>query len=134
MIAYHLVTSEPDHRDVMLGFEKFNLNSIYIPEESLLVGFVKWYGKKGLIKPYCEEIYCSRAQNIVKNNKNNTQGDVISEFNIGEKLVNILRTYNSEKEIKTTVDFDGSTSALINILSGELIKKNWLSRLFSYKF
>lgn len=36
---FHLRTSEPDSHDVT-GFERFELDSIYIPDENLIMGFL----------------------------------------------------------------------------------------------
>lgn len=126
MKAYHLKTNEPDPYD-SIGFETFNLNSIYVPERSVLVGFIKHSGMRGEIKPYNIH-YCSRAQDIVEGNRNGVLGEVASKLELTADQVDIIASHQGS-DVKTTIEYDSSTQALVGILTGELIRKGLIKRV-----
>jgi hypothetical protein len=134
MKAYHIRTNELDSHNPN-GTERFILDSIYVPEKYLFVGFTAWYDMCGLIKPYSQSD-CSRAQAIVDRNNDRVQGEVISEFELESSIVEKIESNSRRREIETTLEYDGSTNALVGILSGRFIKlpvkESFFSRLFSH--
>jgi len=132
MKAYHIKTNEPDSHDA-LGFERFDLDSIYVPEKAILLGFIDWENSKGLLKNYGggNSSYTPKAEDIINGNRNNVQGKVVSTFDLdeetAEKIIKVSEGVqhgpHHHKEIKITEKFDNSTDGLIRILSGESIKK-----------
>ncbi len=136
--AYHLRTNEPDSHDVMGGFERFDLDSIYIPERSILMGFVKWPNREGKIISYAA-YHCTRADDIIDGNRNGVKGEVVSELELKAEQVNgiisnIRGPDKHEFEVKTTVDYNGSTEDLVKILSGEYIRKGFVRRVLEKVF
>ena len=133
MKAFHLRTTEPDSYDAS-GLETFDLNSIYIPEEKFLFGFVDWCNEKknrGLILAYTIG-YSERAQCIVDGNRSGVFGDVIGEVDLSEGQINMMkRQYDrcryeaGDRHTSIEVDliqrFDKQTDTLVKILTGELI-------------
>jgi|GEM_PF-5231812 len=130
MKAYHLKTRASDSHDA-LGVEQYELNSIYVPEKQVLAGYILFGKNNGLIINY-SKIQHERAQCIVEGNKNDVRGDVISELDLSEDIVEkIFRTKN-ESEIKVTKQYDGSTDTLVGILSGEYHKRNLIEKISAY--
>ncbi len=128
--AYHLQTSEPDQNDP-LGVDSFELHSIYVPGRQVLVGFHKWRNESGGdVLNYSEmPAYLNNAQAVVEGKR---AGAVISQFDLD--VCTIYRIFSARRKnsrIKTTVQFDGSTDALVKILSGELRKKGLLEKVFA---
>jgi hypothetical protein len=118
MESYHIRTSEPDKHDPP-GLESFTLDSIYVPDRKVLVGFIKWSDMRGKILNY-SEIHHERAQAIVEGNKNGVEGDIISKIDLKNNTIDQIASNVHESEIYTTREYDNSTDVLVGILSGEL--------------
>ena len=132
MKAYHLRTLEPEPGD-HLGLETFNLDSIYIPEDSFLIGigYDRTHPERKVVSllGYSEEVCLHRAQCIVDGNKEGVRGQVVSEISIDSDMIRKIRD-NASKYIDHAVHiperFDSTTDGLIKILTGSMIKKEYL--------
>ena len=132
MIAYHIHTNEPDPYDVMGGFERFDLNSIYVPEKNTLVGFINWGFPRGKILDYSDLKYTNIAQAIVEGNKGDVEGEVKGTRDLYLETIKKIAEfgeYYHDCEIHITKPFDGSTNCLVQILSGELRPRGVLLRI-----
>ena len=135
MKAYHLRTKHRVHDRSLFSFtgsKSLIHDSIYIPERKVFVEFSKeeYKHKYGYIMRSDYEY--EKAQQIVEGN-NGAEGEIISEPELESDVVDRI-VANSKgicRTVKTRVDYDGSTEDLVRILSGELIKKGLLSRIFS---
>ena len=128
MKAYHLRTSEPDRHDPT-GFESFTLDSIYVPDRKILVGFINWHNMRGMILNY-SNVYHNRAQAIAAGNTE-PMGKVISIRDLDSDVVDKIASNAHEAEIKITQEYDGSTEVLVGILSGKLRRRGFLERLLA---
>ena len=127
MKAYHIKTMERDPYDFM-GFEQYELNSIFIPDKQALAGYIPWKDNKGIIINY-SKVHNNNAQDIVDGNKNGIKGIVISELDVSEDIADKIFRTKHESQIKVIKQYDGTTSTLVGILSGELIQKSFLEKI-----
>jgi len=130
MKAYHLRTIEPDKYDPM-SFDTFTLDSIYVPEKKILVGFIDWKNRKGKVLNYTE-IHHDRAQYIVEGNKNNVQGKVISHLELDALSADKIAKNPFEYQVKLTKKFDSQTNTLVEILTGKSM--TIMSKIKKYLF
>lgn len=139
MKAYHIKTNEQND----LLFEKFNLDSIYIPKRNILLCFAKLKNMEGILKNYGgrSSRYISQAEKIINGNKDGVKGEIICKRNLEEEVVEKINQIQETvpcppqgKKIGLVEEFDNSTDCLIRILSGESIKKRKKIRIFSESF
>ncbi len=133
MKAYHIRTVEPDPY-CPIGMDTFDLDSIYVPEKRILIGFAYYkeqMSNKGTILDY-SNLYHDRTQAIVEGNRDGVRGNVIKELDLDPITISkIVRNgkYHT-KRVKVSQIFDGSTDSLVSILSGH-IRKPILSIFYS---
>ncbi len=133
MESYHIKPNELDPFCYNLErFERFNLNTIYIPDRRVLVGFIDLKFPKGKIINYNSLVYINRAESILRRNRGDVKGEVIQKIDLKPEIVDQIAKFGERyhnSEISITKPFDGSTERLIQIISGELRPKGVLGFL-----
>ncbi|MFH1316678.1 MAG: hypothetical protein ABII01_04115 [Candidatus Woesearchaeota archaeon] len=125
MDSYHIRTREKDKHDPM-GLSVYTLDSIYVPDKTVLVGIVKQKDLKVMVINYSKIGYCKRAQQIVDGNRYGVQGIVVGEpFDLEEKVVQAIALNKHGSVIKLPREYDDSTKVLVEILSGKYTKRDW---------
>lgn len=126
MKAYHLQTRERDKYDPM-GMEYYRVDSLYVPERRVLVGFLGWKKGSGLILKYSGDKYLSQAEKIVQGNKWGVMGEVIGETDLTERDIVRIQKNENEFSVKLRRSFDRKTETLVDILTGNNLA--WSSKI-----
>lgn len=138
MKVYHIKTVERDLHDPM-GFDTFDLDSLYLFDKGFLIGFVKSGSKskkRGILSyPPYPSIYAERIEALLhgKNELRGTpvKGNIIKEIDLDNKALNRIKAnYMGNwveqghvyhyRDVKLKREFDGSTEMLVEILSSNL--------------
>ena len=133
MRGYHLRTHEQSPFSFM-GLSTYPLDSIYIPERQLVIGFAPTASNlRGEVLNQSQ--HHMRAQAIVDGNKNGVRGDIIGVLDLDPLTVDLIAQGRSDTSlIKLASEFDGSTNSTVEILCGELRKEPIYRRVLEAAF